>query len=880
MGSSFSHLAAENAEKELRKEYSGRSGFQNLSIWHRYTRPEKTGPEFATRRRELEDGTGEYQEQRFRNPDGDDDYTAYPGVDKYYSTTKKRPRKLLVQAAHLDEPEDKLHRDWNVCKINSRVPLVIRLAEFCLNPLEYHQVRPRAEDTNHNEAIDGMGDRRTPSEGERPVWERLGRSILRYLAATVCTMLFAWIIQVTLSLQIVTSPWTEDSEAPYQSYDNMLWNWPKYAVNVLDQVPPTDHSPLEIAQSRVAQLAIPRRLMVKDGNTGQYQQKEGKMDRDKRTGRSSPRYIFLSFSRSSFQGYYSDQDRKQKLGEYLRQVADALVNHENRNLENDENKRASGNLDPEERRVKAFWLDMDCVSPTAGPQKTDDIHNICDAVRCAMRVYVVLPDGSPEQKQTWGERIWTLPEALLAGHDDKLRLCVWDPAKAARNQVPDTFPVLSLTDIYQDFLLKSDRPPPQGQEQHYVEDVTGHLIEHFSGTTTLSELQLFTCAIQALAHRTEDKSTEGHTTADLAYAAMGLLAYRIPASETDDPFQAVARLSLENDTNRLLERLTCLWPHPVPERPDATVTGSQAILGNIADRDQYCAHLWDIQPICDVVGIGDDKYTPTVILDRCRAIPIRWKGFPRVSYAKNLSGFRASLSQKIVYAGAWLLVTGFGLFPTAAALFFGTTGQEMPVFSVSMYLIGAAIFLGAAWIVSWFSPLAVHQLSNGGRGRVSCHLIGFEGTLSLAEIEKAIYGNCNHRLTYAPSSSTFSQPDATLRWGLEPKPTNLPPGHRLFTIVDTGDLTVFVVAAERPPVVAVICGHEGGKLRTLLCSWRWDNNCLYRECVVRMRSSLEYLVTPNDWLKISLANQGDVKRRWLRKPSSCSPSASSPSPRS
>lgn len=29
--------------------------------------------------------------------------------------------------------------------------------------------------------------------------------------------------------------------------------------------------------------------------------------------------------------------------------------------------------------------------------------------------------------------------------------------------------------------------------------------------------------------------------------------------------------------------------------------------------------------------------------------------------------------------------------------------------------------------------------------------------------------------------------------------------------MDTGDLTVFVIAAERPPVVAVICGHEGGK---------------------------------------------------------------------
>ncbi|KAJ5410126.1 uncharacterized protein N7487_004485 [Penicillium crustosum] len=55
--------------------------------------------------------------------------------------------------------------------------------------------------------------------------------------------------------------------------------------------------------------------------------------------------------------------------------------------------------------------------------------------------------------------------------------------------------------------------------------------------------------------------------------------------------------------------------------------------------------------------------------------------------------------------------------------------------------------------------------------------------------------------------------------------------------MDTGDLTVFVIAAERPPVVAVICGHEGEKLRTLLCSWRWDNNCLYRECVAQALGS-------------------------------------------
>ena len=92
------------------------------------------------------------------------------------------------------------------------------------------------------------------------------------------------------------------------------------------------------------------------------------------------------------------------------------------------------------------------------------------------------------------------------------------------------------------------------------------------------------------------------------------------------------------------------------------------------------------------------------------------------------------------------------------------------------------------------------------------------------------------------------------------KRLGFPDSYRLFTIVDTGNMTVSVIAAERPPVVALICGREGGMLRVLLCSWRFEQNCLYRECVVRMRSSLEEQATYNDWLKISLASQGDVTR--------------------
>ncbi|KAK5685791.1 hypothetical protein LTS12_029041 [Elasticomyces elasticus] len=136
----------------------------------------------------------------------------------------------------------------------------------------------------------------------------------------------------------------------------------------------------------------------------------------------------------------------------------------------------------------------------------------------------------------------------------------------------------------------------------------------------------------------------------------------------------------------------------------------------------------------------------------------------------------------------------------------------------------------------------------------------------------AMYYNYHGRLSYAASTTPFSENlrHKHLRTGKEPKDPNfwtnelarlqIPRTHRLFTIVDTGNLTVSVVAAERPPVVALICGREGGMLRALLCSWRFENNCLYRESVMRMRSSLEGHSTPNDWLKVSLASQGDANR--------------------
>ncbi|RHZ57684.1 uncharacterized protein CDV56_106674 [Aspergillus thermomutatus] len=861
-------MGTDRAKDHLATQYNGK-----WSVRERFRRPAAiTADQLDDRMRELEDARGVYRKRRYRNPEGDNSHEKYPDLDTYYSTNKEIPRRLAVQATP-EAHNDPRPRHWGLRKIKGHLPLVIRLAEFCLNPLGY-EYDDEGDDDDDDEDYAIPREKQKEKKSWGMVMRDLCRRTVHALASTVCTMLLAWIIQLMLSIQIVTAPWTDDgSTEPYAEYENVQWYWPKHAVNPLDQAPNNDQP-----QSQVARLAIPRRLVVKDAATGQWVAKKTNDLRDPKTGLLPP-YIFLSFSRGNFLGK-SDE----ALRPFFDRVAEGLLAHENEHGQDEE-------------PVRAFWVDVYCVSHASDEQRTRDVHTICDAVRCAKRVYVVLPNDDPEHKKIWGARIWTLPEVLLAA--DKIRYCFSSPPAAGEgsdSQVTSRPHELTLTDMLESFWPGSspeswkeddddDEKDRRLEQQH--EEAIGHLINHYSNSTKLTELQLFTCAVQALAERAEGKSTEGYTTTDLAYAAMGLLAYRITPNASDNAFQAIARLSLVNDSNRLLERLACLWPHPATkndQEQDLIVAGSEELLRNIADRDQYAVHLWDIQPMCDVVGIGDDPFTPTVILDRCRAIPIRWKDFPKIKYVKDLNGFRATISQKIVYCGAWFLATGFGLFASAIALLFSVLpydnssnnsddrAQRRPNdVQPAMYLLGVALFMGCGWVISWFSPWAVRQLCNGGYTGVSCHLVGFEGTMPLGEIEKAICGFDNNRFSYAASSTIFSKNlrHVTMRagrvpgeggWAAEAERLGVPPGHRLFTIVDTGNWTVSVIAAERPPVVALICGREGGMLRALLCSWRFENNCLYRECVVRMRSSLEHLATPNDWLKVSLACQGAVAR--------------------
>jgi hypothetical protein len=58
--------------------------------------------------------------------------------------------------------------------------------------------------------------------------------------------------------------------------------------------------------------------------------------------------------------------------------------------------------------------------------------------------------------------------------------------------------------------------------------------------------------------------------------------------------------------------------------------------------------------------------------------------------------------------------------------------------------------------------------------------------------------------------------------------------------MDTDNLFISIFQAKRPPTVALITGLEGGMLCAVLCSWRFSNDCHYRETVIRVPSSTWY----------------------------------------
>jgi len=634
------------------------------------------------------------------------------------------------------------------------------------------------------------------------------RSIFGVILTIIRILLVAFPLQICLVLP-TTASWDDgDIKDNYTDFPGYHWKWPKYAINPLDMRP--DGTSLEKPKKSISslkRLLRPRQLVVL---------KDGKWVLDPNPAKDIS-YLFISFANLHF-----DTDNSEEGRQLLEKMAAFAALQAGKT---------------------AYWLDFKCRAPKDQPELLDaDVYRMCDVIRGSYQVVVMLKENTTTQKMQWGSRMWTLPEALLAP-GDSVFFCT-------PTADPSTFSIDSMRKVEMTGSVWED-PEVEGEDG----GPTRLLAEHFSGLLTLSRLEILSNSIAALGNRNTNYSA--NTKSDLAYALMGLLNYRIEKAPSDTLFQSLARLSLANDSDHLIERMICLYPDPH--------NSSSTSFQSLASPDLFRTHLWDISPECRVVGIADEDNT--VLIDNCRALSIRWKNFPRMAVVRHY-GFKKLLAELFVASGAWWFLFGFNLTITYAPFYAFPSGLHGTKLLLALeVLVGGFFAVGV--LLSFCGPFSVRRLYGGQVLQSSPNLIGFEGVLPLSKLEPLIFGNNNGRLTYSPSSTPFSYAyrDRRERVGLEPEwiersLTNpsllssireqLPKGHKLFTLVDTGSLSVCVFSSVRPPTVALLAGREGGMLRAVLCSWRFGNDCLVKEAVVRMGSDVFEAASAKSWLKISL----------------------------
>ena len=728
----------------------------------------------------------------------------------YISPSESIPKRLIVQAT----PEVLKNADagdWNRTKISGSLPPVLALSEWAL--------RPGSKRANKHRSFFGI--------------------ILMLIRVFIC------VIPVLVLLLFPDFIFEgQDFAESYNEFPNYCWDYPRSSSNALDMRPShdekklTDRRELERISNRT-RLLRPRLLVVLRDGKWQVEEQES-------AGKRHRQYIFISSYRGHFSVHDPNPDTKARARKDIHAMAQQCAKEEG---------------------VEAYWIDHECIEENDTDLKTADLHRMCDVIRGARRTCIMLPDFSVQKLQEWGGRMWTLPEALLS-QAEELKLCALSSQRDGSlvRQPSD----LTLTDesrMKTELWTKldmSDEVWGDGEDVDSENQATRLLAESFSGVLSLSRIGLFTVALEALSKRHQNGN---FSHADVAYALMGFLHERIQFDKDESDFQGLARLSLANDSDRLLERMMCMLPNP-KELADEHFFVSHT------RRDEYLSRLWDVDPLCQIAGVG--KEDGQVILDSCRGVSIRWRAFPQVKY-RRMQGLLNLLAELTLRSVALWVGTGLGLlasygYQLSRDIEYGVPEESSSnwgnyEFDAGLTALGA-IALCAAVLLALAVPSAVRRFYGGYVQSCAPWLVGFEGVMSRDKLETLVFGNDDGRLTYEPSSTLFCERDEDERVGKEPewvedpsKRPELPKGHRLFTLVDTGNLTVNIFSARRPPSVALICGREGGMLRTVLCHYERSNNCLYKETVVRMDSVTLNHAKMLSWVKVSLGDQLKSKKR-------------------
>lgn len=303
-----------------------------------------------------------------------------------------------------------------------------------------------------------------------------------------------------------------------------------------------------------------------------------------------------------------------------------------------------------------------------------------------------------------------------------------------------------------------------------------------------------------------------------------------------------------------MERLICL----LPSKPDE----SWELM-----TDQYKCSLWDIYPDTQVCGVGEND---TIVLDGAKGALIQWSMFSPLRTMRKLTTMRRVFLYAVLYSPI-LFFIAIGLISVP-----GPTRKA-----------GIAILVLTLTLLQLPAPYYIWRLYGGKLWAVEPSFFGIEGYVPIEIIEEKLFGKRMNRMRWSPFGSPLMRhtqgepcherrvqyPDYADQMQPEVDVINTYPvqaidptsectecvGHttcihhetvisaqekshspmgetKVFTLVDSFNMTATLFHAVRPPTALIIGGSEGGMKRAIACSLDASTGTFYRETVLRIPS--------------------------------------------
>ncbi|KIW17844.1 hypothetical protein PV08_05039 [Exophiala spinifera] len=348
-----------------------------------------------------------------------------------------------------------------------------------------------------------------------------------------------------------------------------------------------------------------------------------------------------------------------------------------------------------------YWCSMSCGAydgtlTDALEIQNRSIYEISDVIRGADHVIIVLP---PTDRQAPTPPLKDLTvdgqPALTEERDDtKQRLKEW----AARLW---TFPEVILGRSEKIMVCWRKGGSINWYElekrlfpiQVWNDNETSRQLVEHYGSTNLSRIEFVKIVLECLLHRQVETKVELYYPGDISYVLMGFLRLRPTVNCHDSSLQAFARLSLPADNDRLMERFLCLQP---PSRHS-----------NWAEmEDEFHASLWNIEPSIQVSGVGEND---TLLIEKAWGAKIQLNKFSDIC---------------------------------AADVGFGRHFQ--------------GVLAGFAIVPSWSEWLG-RSYRRAKLRNTYPRLFGFEGFMSIGEIEEKLFGGPVGLLSWSKNGSPLSR---------------------------------------------------------------------------------------------------------------------------